>query len=140
MKSKKVYHCCSTVANYSHIFWQNFKHEYLRSRAYMCLSLSSPFSSSVIVVQMWPLSRYSCCYLGSLHPRNFSLGHSRKTFVKLISSVPNDLTELLSSMLEELFLVLWKLLIFLHLHLDWAEKKTARLFLIYTIKKLAWRP
>ena len=49
-----------------------FKHEYLRSRAYICLSLSSPFSSSsVIVSQICPLSRYSCCYLGSLHPRNF---------------------------------------------------------------------
>ena len=23
--------------------------------------------------QIWPLSRYSCCYLGSLHPRNFDL-------------------------------------------------------------------
>ena len=46
------------------------KHEYLRSRAYICLSLSSPFSS-VIASQIWPLSRYSCCYLGSLHPRNF---------------------------------------------------------------------
>ena len=25
----------------------------------------------LIVSQIWPLSRYSCCYLGSLHPRNF---------------------------------------------------------------------
>ena len=49
-----------------------FKHEYLRSRAYICLSLSSPFSSPpVTVIQIWPLSRYSCFYLGSLHPRNF---------------------------------------------------------------------
>ena len=49
-----------------------FKHEYLRSRAYIRLSLSSPFSSSsVTVIQIWPLSRYSCFYLGSLHPRNF---------------------------------------------------------------------
>ena len=48
------------------------KHEYLRSRAYICLSLSSPFSSPpVTVIQIWPLSRYSCFYLGSLHPRNF---------------------------------------------------------------------
>ena len=23
------------------------------------------------VSQIWPVSRYSCCYLGSLHPRNF---------------------------------------------------------------------
>ena len=46
-----------------------FKHEYLRSRAYICLSLSSPFSL-VIISQIWPLSRYSCCYLGSLYPRN----------------------------------------------------------------------
>ena len=44
------------------------KHEYLRSRAYICLSLSSPL---VMVAQLWPLSRYSCFYLGSLHPRNF---------------------------------------------------------------------
>ena len=33
------------------------KHEYLRSRAYICLSLSSPFSSPVMVSQLWPLSR-----------------------------------------------------------------------------------
>ena len=52
------------------IFCCNIKHEYLRSRAYICLSLSSPFSS-VTVIQIWPLSRYSCFYLGSLHPRNF---------------------------------------------------------------------
>ena len=48
------------------------KHEYLRSRAYIRLSLSSPFSP-VTVSQIWPLSRYSCFYLGSLHPRNFVL-------------------------------------------------------------------
>ena len=46
----------------------DFKHKYLRSRA---LSLSSPFSFPVTVSQIWPLSRYSCFYLGSLHPRNF---------------------------------------------------------------------
>ena len=50
----------------------HFKHEYLRSRAYICLSLSSPFSS-VMVTQLWALSRYSCVYLGSLHPINFRL-------------------------------------------------------------------
>ena len=50
---------------------RNFKHEYLRSGAYICLSLSSPFS--VIVIQIWPLLRYSCLYLGFLHPRNFSV-------------------------------------------------------------------
>ena len=48
----------------------NIKHEYLISRAYICLSLSST-SSSPVVIQIWPLSRYSCFYLGSLHPRNF---------------------------------------------------------------------
>ena len=37
-----------------------FKHEYLRSRTYICLSLSSPFPSPVIVIQIWPLSRYLC--------------------------------------------------------------------------------
>ena len=57
---------------HTNILWSGeyIKHEYLRSRAYICLSLSSPFSP-VIVSQIWPLSRYSCCYLGSLHPRNF---------------------------------------------------------------------
>ena len=56
------------------LFAFQIKHEYLRSHAYMRLSLSSPFSSSpVTVTQIWPLSRYSCCYLGSLHPRNFIL-------------------------------------------------------------------
>ena len=29
------------------------------------------FLLHLIVSQIWPLSRYSCCYLGSLHPRNF---------------------------------------------------------------------
>ena len=60
------------------------KHEYLRSRAYIRLSLSSPLSlssshrysihaflDSVIAIQILPLSRYSCFYLGSLHPRIF---------------------------------------------------------------------
>jgi len=42
------------------------KHEYLRSRAYKCLSLSSSSSSfPVTVIQLWALSRYSCLYLGS---------------------------------------------------------------------------
>ena len=47
--------------------FDHFKHEYQRSRAYICLSLSSPFSSSssVTVTQLWTLSRYSCFYLGS---------------------------------------------------------------------------
>ena len=27
----------------------------------------------LIVIQIWPLSRYSCFYLGSLHPRNFMI-------------------------------------------------------------------
>ena len=57
------------------------KHEYLRSRAYIRLSLSSPLSlssshrysihafNSVIAIQILLLSRYSCFYLGSLHPR-----------------------------------------------------------------------
>ena len=54
---------------------QQIKHEYLRSRAYICLSLSSSSSSpsSPVVIQIWPLSRYSCFHLGSLHPRNFIL-------------------------------------------------------------------
>ena len=39
-----------------------FKHEYLWSRAYKCLLLSS---SPVTITQIWPLSRYSCLYLGS---------------------------------------------------------------------------
>ena len=52
------------------LFQRLIKHEYLRSHAYICLSLSSPFPS-VKFSQIWPLSRYSCFYLGSLHPRNF---------------------------------------------------------------------
>ena len=45
---------------------QKVKHEYLRSRASRCLSLSSSFSSSSVTVsQFLPLSRYSCLYLGS---------------------------------------------------------------------------
>ena len=47
---------------------QNVKDEYLRSRAYIRLSLSSPFPS-VIVSQHWTLSRYLCLYLGSLHSK-----------------------------------------------------------------------
>ena len=47
----------------------------------ICLSLSSPFSPSVTVVQLWPLSRYSCCYLGSLHPRNFHTSESVPKFI-----------------------------------------------------------
>ena len=46
-----------------------FKHEYLRSRASTCVSLSSPASSHLLAIY-W-LSRYSCLYLGSLHPRIF---------------------------------------------------------------------
>ena len=64
------------------------KHEYLRSRAYICLSLSSPFLPSVIVVQIWPLSRYSCCYLGSLHPRNFM---ERGALSEITNHLPNFL-------------------------------------------------
>ena len=53
-----------------------FKHEYLRSRAYTCLSLSSPSSSSYLLknfafLSNHGLSRYSCLHLGSLHPRIF---------------------------------------------------------------------
>ena len=43
----------------------NFKHEYLRSPASTCLSLSSFPSSPVTVIQLWILSRYSCLHLGS---------------------------------------------------------------------------
>jgi len=46
----------------------NFKHEYLRSRASTCVSLSSPSSH---LLAIYRLSRYSCLYLGSLHPRIF---------------------------------------------------------------------
>ena len=57
------------------LYFFHIKHEYLRSRAYICLSLSSSSSSpsSPVVIQIWPLSRYSCFYLGSLLPRNFCL-------------------------------------------------------------------
>ena len=59
-----------------------FKHEYLRSRAYICLSLSSSdshLSSNLIpfiIFQSLLLSRYSCLHLGSLHPRIFDKRHS----------------------------------------------------------------
>ena len=60
-----------------------FKHEYIRSRAYICLSLSSSSSSSSSDISSnftyflihinhlihLGLSRYSCLHLGSLHPR-----------------------------------------------------------------------
>ena len=43
----------------------DFKHEYLRSRASIRLLLSSPCH----LLAIYGLSRYSCLYLGSLHPR-----------------------------------------------------------------------
>ena len=46
------------------------KHEYLRSRASTCVSLSSPSSH---LLAIYTLSRYSCLYLGSLHPRIFTI-------------------------------------------------------------------
>ena len=46
----------------------DIKHEYLRSRASTCVSLSSPSSH---LLAIYRLSRYSCLYLGSLHPRIF---------------------------------------------------------------------
>ena len=67
---------CSPVF---YCFIPKVKHEYLRYRAYICLSLSSPFSPSVIISQIWPLARYSCCYLGSLHPRNLFINFQEKT-------------------------------------------------------------
>ena len=69
-KKELKYHK-ETAGQKSHFV--SVKHEYLRSCDYIRLSLSSPFSSSspVTVTQIWPLSRYSCSYLGSLHPRNF---------------------------------------------------------------------
>ena len=48
----------------------NIKHEYLRSLAYICLSLSSP-SGYLSIKSNHRLSRYSCLHLGSLHPRFF---------------------------------------------------------------------
>ena len=42
------------------------KHEYLRPRAYKCLSLSSSSSSNrYSISEVFPLSRFSCLYLGS---------------------------------------------------------------------------
>ena len=47
------------------------KHEYLWSRAYKCLSLSSSSSwFPVTVIRLWTLSRYSCLFL-DLASRNF---------------------------------------------------------------------
>ena len=70
LKNSLVSKC--EVSNERVWIFRNVKHEYLRSRAYICLSLSSPFppssSSPVMVSQLWPLSRYSCCYLGSWIP------------------------------------------------------------------------
>ena len=70
-----------------------FKHEYIRSRAYICLSLSSSSSSSSSDISSnftyflihinhlihLGLSRYSCLHLGSLHPRILKI----KQFTKL---------------------------------------------------------
>ena len=72
-KGQKVDDIERYLSTYLHFAITFFiKHEYLRSRAYICLSLSSPFPL-VIISQFWPLSRYSCFFLGSLHPRNFLL-------------------------------------------------------------------
>ena len=60
----------NTTTSMTYLRSIEIKHEYLRSRAYICLSLSS--TSSPVISQLWPLSRYSCFHLGSLHPRNFS--------------------------------------------------------------------
>ena len=49
----------------------HFKHEYLRSRASTCVSLSSSSSASSYLLAIYRLSRYSCLHLGSLHPRIF---------------------------------------------------------------------
>ena len=64
-----------------------FKHEYLQSRAFICLSLSSPPSSSS--GSNHGLSRYSCLHLGSLHPRIFveELGSSMKLLVIMCLSL-----------------------------------------------------
>ena len=44
---------CTYSDNHENLDKREIKHEYLRSRAYICLSLSSPFSSSpVIVIQI----------------------------------------------------------------------------------------
>ena len=84
MKSIYAKICCSMLF---------IKHEYLRSRAYICLSLSSPFSSSpsVIVSQIWLLSRYSCCYLGSLHPRNLKNKVCLDNYWEIIASISHNL-------------------------------------------------
>ena len=52
-----------------------FKHEYLRSRAFICLSLSSPHHHHHpdTFLSNHGLSRYSCLHLGSLHPIIFYL-------------------------------------------------------------------
>ena len=48
------------------------KHEYLRSCAYICLSLSSHHHPDTFLSNHG-LSRYSCLHFGSLHPRIYSL-------------------------------------------------------------------
>ena len=63
------------------------KHEYLRSRAYLRLSLSSPFPPSVTFSQILPLSRYSCLYLGSLHPRNFCNSFTVSSVLEAAASI-----------------------------------------------------
>ena len=81
MGIRKIHGPTDTRTLYTDL-WNNIKHEYLRSRAYICLSLSSSSSfssSSPVVIQIWPLSRYSCFHLGSLHPRN--LFYSKVEFI-----------------------------------------------------------
>ena len=67
-----TFHITYYLADIELTFFQ-IKHEYLRPRAYICLSLSltSVISQLLQFSWFWPLSRYSCCCLGSLHPRNF---------------------------------------------------------------------
>ena len=52
-------------------FWESFSRKLSTSIYDLVLLYVCHFHHYLIVSQIWPLSRYSCCYLGSLHPRNF---------------------------------------------------------------------
>ena len=91
-----------------------FKHDYLRSRASICLSLSSPSSPSgdlsinsytFVSFSHSTLWRYSCLHLGSLHPRILS---------NKVRNAPIDITNNPCQMAKpkvfyNVFWLLWKM-------------------------------
>ena len=66
---------------FSHSFWRFFKFFWLismfwrnsHSKIQKSGAIDFPFTPLLTFLQIWLLSRYSCLYLGSLHPRIFIL-------------------------------------------------------------------